>query len=474
MAPGYRVLALAAYAGFFAWAALSAAAHRVPDAFVMTAALALFLAMRVVPLVFHRPGSGWFHPLVFGALFAFPRLLREAPAFVTGMTAHLALPGRTPWELDRLYALEMVLAALGLACYYLGFLFPAGPGVPALRFPRVARVRGRALAVVAVSTLVLAAFLQQRGGLVAHMLSWARGRTVGLAGEGYWIAFAGLGTTAVFLWFALDRRAMRSPLFWTAALVVSAETFLASGSRGGVLYPFVQAFLLWVFRERRVPVARGALLAAGAMVVLGALGAVRHSTWTGRVDWRAAFAPGPGGGGGAGAGRELAARSLSLRGTTAVLGRVPHDVPYIYGSSYLALLTLPVPRKLWPGKPVQVGGRVGETFFAVHAGMPPGPIGEAWWNFGLLGVPLVFFCFGMFHRWMWKFMLAYRDQPAAMAIYLTVLFHAQPSTGGMMETLLRTAPLVGVAVAFGALRLRRRGGAPAPAPGGALLPAVGG
>lgn len=473
MAPGWRVLAVAAYLAYFLWAAFTSAANSVPGAFVMTVALGLLIAMRVVPLVFHRPEYGWFHPLVFGTLFALPHLLRETPAFASGMLVHLALPGRTPWELDRLYAYEMVLTALGLAFYYLGFFIPRAPPVPRLRFPHVPHVRTRALAVVAVSTLVLGAFLARRGGLTAHMLSWARGRTVGLAGEGYWISFAGLGSSAVFLWFALDRRAARSPLFWVAALGVSASTFLATGSRGGVIYPMLMAFMVWVLRERKIPVARGAVLAALGMVALGALGAVRHSTWNGRVDWGAAFAPGPDAIGADGATDELALRSLGLRGTTAVLGRVPQDVNYIYGSSYVALLTLPVPRKLWPGKPVQVGGRMGEAFFSSTAGMPPGVIGEAYWNFGLLGVPLVFFAFGMFHRWLGKFMLAYRGEPVAMALYVTVLFLAQPSTGGIMATLLRAVPLAGIAVLFGALRLRRGAEAPAPAApaGGAPLPA---
>jgi hypothetical protein len=473
MAPGWRVLAVAAYLGYFLWAAFTAAANAVPAAFVMTAALGLFIAVRVVPLVFYRPDYGWFHPLVFGTLFALPHLLRETPAFVTGMQVHAALPGRTPWELDRLYAYEMVLTALGTAFYYLGFFIPRGPAVPRLRFPPVPHVRTRALAVVAVSTLVLGAFLARRGGLTAHMLSWARGRTVGLAGEGYWIAFAGLGTHAMFLWFALDRRAVRSPLFWTAALAVSASTFVASGSRGGVIYPMLLAFMVWMFRERKIPVARGAVLLAMGLTMLGALGAVRHSTWSGRVDWRAAFTSGPDAAGRDGATDELAARSLALRGTTAVLGRVPNDVSYLYGSSYVALLTLPVPRKLWPGKPVQVGGRMGQTFFNVQAGMPPGIIGEAYWNFGLLGIPLVFFAFGMFHRWLARFMLAYRGEPVAMALYVTALFLAQPSTGGIMATLLRTVPLAAVAIAFGALKLRRRAEAPAPfaLAGGAPLPA---
>jgi hypothetical protein len=346
MAAGYRALALLGYLGFFAWAAVTAATNRVPEAFVMTLALAVFLAVRTVPLVFYRPDYGWFHPLVFGTLFALPRLLREAPAFVTGMRFHAALPGSTPAELDRLYALELVLTALGLGFYYLGFFVPRVPPAPALRFPRVANVRGRALAVVAASTLVLLAFVARRGGLTAHMLSWAQGRSTELAGTGYWVWFAGLGSSAAILWFALDRRAGVSPLFWAVALCVSASSFLASGSRGAVLYPVLLALLVWVFRERKVPILRGAILAAVGLTALGALGAVRRSTWTGRVDWGAAFSSQTAPGARPGAGSELASRSLALRGTTAVVGPVPHDVHNKKCSSNVALLTQHKPRTI--------------------------------------------------------------------------------------------------------------------------------
>lgn len=462
MAPVYRVLAVLAYLGYVVWAARAVTVNHVPDGFVVWMALAIYVALRLVPLVFYRESEyGWFHPLVFSSLFAFPHLLREIPAFVVGMRVHAGLPNLTPWELDRLYALELVLTALGLVFYYLGFHVPRSPPVPRLRFGAVPALRTKAVLTAGAAAVVLLAFLARRGGLIAHMLSWARGRTTGLAGEGYWLWFSSLGTAAAFIWFALDRRAARQPLFWATALGVSACSFLASGSRGSVLYPILMAFMLWMFRERKLPVARGAILLGVGMTALGALGAVRHSTFKGTVDWRAAFAPGPDAIGNEGAASELTDRSLTVRGTTAILARVPRDVNYIYGSSYVALLTLPVPRKVWPEKPAQVGGRVGRTFFNVIAGMPPGTIGEAYWNFGYLGIPLVFFFFGMFHRWLARFMLAYRGEPVAMAIYVTVLFLAQPSSGGVMSTLLKTAPLVILAVVFGAMRLRMDA-APAP------------
>jgi oligosaccharide repeat unit polymerase len=471
IAPGYRVLLVLAYLAYLGWAGYAGAVNHVPASFVMWVSLAIYVLMRLVPLVFYRDDqSGWFHPLVFSSLFALPYLLREAPAFAVGMRVHAALPGRTPWELDRLYAYELVLTSVGLAFYYLGFYIPRVPPVPRLRFGPVRWLRTKALFATAVAGVVLLAFVARRGGLIAHMLSWARGRTVGLAGEGYWLWFALVGGAAVFIWFALDRRAMRQPVFWAAVLAVSAFNFIASGSRSAVILPVLSAFMLWVFRERKIPVVRGAALMVAGMMTLGALGAVRLSTWKGSVDWGAAFASRDTDGG-QGVASELAGRSLQWRGTTAILGRVPREDNYIYGSSFAALLTLPVPRKLWPGKPVQVGGRMGRTFYDVTAGMPPGIIGEAYWNFGLLGIPLVFFCFGMFHRWLANFIRCYPREPVAMAIYVTLVLLAQPSSGGILATLLKSSPLFLLAVLFGAMKLRTAPGPGAPA---ALAPAPAG
>jgi hypothetical protein len=95
--------------------------------------------------------------------------------------------------------------------------------------------------------------------------------------------------------------------------------------------------------------------------------------------------------------------------------------------------------------------------------MPPGIIGEAYWNFGLLGIPLVFFCFGMFHRWLANFIRCYPREPVAMAIYVTLVLLAQPSSGGILATLLKSSPLFLLAVLFGAMKLRTAPGPGAPA-----------
>src|SRR3712207_4220526 len=73
---------------------------------------------------------------------------------------------------------------------------------------------------------------------------------------------------------------------------------------------------------------------------------------------------------------ESAERAWTASGLLPILARVPDDVDMLYGSSYFALLTLPVPRSVWPDKPGQVGGLVGDVFFQSPSGTPP-EIGRA-------------------------------------------------------------------------------------------------
>lgn len=92
---------------------------------------------------------------------------------------------------------------------------------------------------------------------------------------------------------------------------------------------------------------------------------------------------------------------------TFVLATVPEKTgTFSYGSQYLQLFTEPVPRKLWPGKPV--GAPVG--FFNLNAygnfnGLTPSLPGDGWMSGGWVGlvITMAFFgcLWGWFHRWFW-------------------------------------------------------------------------
>lgn len=79
-------------------------------------------------------------------------------------------------------------------------------------------------------------------------------------------------------------------------------------------------------------------------------------------------------------------------GKTAHIHRsVPEVLEWSRGDTYATWLFAPIPRDLWAGKPLVVPGPIiGNRIYGnVTSGVPPGLIGEAYWNFGYLGVALM-------------------------------------------------------------------------------------
>ena len=80
---------------------------------------------------------------------------------------------------------------------------------------------------------------------------------------------------------------------------------------------------------------------------------------------------------------------------------------FTYGSQYLQLFTEPIPRKLWPGKPI--GAPVG--FFNLNnygnfVGLTPSLPGDGWMSGGWVGLvvtlTIVGCLLGLAHRWFWQ------------------------------------------------------------------------
>jgi oligosaccharide repeat unit polymerase len=93
--------------------------------------------------------------------------------------------------------------------------------------------------------------------------------------------------------------------------------------------------------------------------------------------------------------------------TTAIMERVPRDHDYKYGSSYIVIPFFFVPRAIWPDKPeVGLGAWTKRVLFhqkrVQNAGWPPTVVGEAWINFGLIGILVVPFLVGMFFRYIYE------------------------------------------------------------------------
>lgn len=86
---------------------------------------------------------------------------------------------------------------------------------------------------------------------------------------------------------------------------------------------------------------------------------------------------------------EVQADLIQLQALTFLVDRMPQDLPFQYGKTYLSLVTMPIPRGLWPEKPIAATGTFTVAFWPdlLNAGtsLPPGLIGELYMNFGAPG-----------------------------------------------------------------------------------------
>lgn len=87
--------------------------------------------------------------------------------------------------------------------------------------------------------------------------------------------------------------------------------------------------------------------------------------------------------------------------TAHIINGVPEDLEYKYGTSLLSVFVSPIPRTLWPEKPVlYLGKEIGKKIYRVgdrvNTGIPPGFIAELYLNFGLLGILSGMALFGIF------------------------------------------------------------------------------
>lgn len=432
MTPGERAVLLCSIA-FLAMfvGALNLTQGRLDLSFIFLTLL-VYLVVLVLPLVRYQQEWGWFHPVVFMPLWA---LVTSVPTslgvFIRGLERHSALPGRSVQELNGLVAEGLLLSALGWAAFYVGYAFPGQKRTITMRFPEPRAVLPKILLVAGVATAGFFFLIQVAGGIGPLLLQrgiQANQRIQAQIG-GHWLVLVGLLPTACLVWIALQPVVVRRPIFWAVFSGGLFMDFAVTGSRSGVIIPIVMAVAIWALRSARIPYFRVLVLGGVALVLLGILGEFRRETFQAETlqDVRLETSITSG----FQRGLEERTNRGEDAGLHAVLGRVPEEVDLLWGKSYLSIPAAPVPSALWSEKP-EAGSRLtGHLIFRRpegSGGVPPGAVGEAYWNFHILGVILVMFLWGVAANWFARFYRESRSEYGISALYLVTLFLLSPST----------------------------------------------
>jgi hypothetical protein len=201
--------------------------------------------------------------------------------------------------------------------------------------------------------------------------------------------------------------------------------FLVTGSRAAVLYPPILLLIAHTLHRRRLP--RLSVIAPMVLVgwVVMGLVTIYRSSHFGKtsIDWLLFqdydFADVLNAGS-----EELVNRSTTRSPGLPVLSHVPDDSPLLLGSTYLRVILAPIPQFFLPfEKPTAAGRLNGQMFFNIDAGVPVGAVIEAYWNFHVVGVVLVYILAGVFNSYVFRSFLANSDRRGVIGLYTLFLFH---------------------------------------------------
>lgn len=403
-----------------------------------------YLGVLLVAVVMYAPlalmpGIGPLHVLVFPALWWFFNLvLRQSKTVVYGLSEHVALPGVTPSELNVLYAKLQLLTAAAQLSLIAGYFLLKRTKIPTFQLRPATFIRTKTTLVLLAGVGILVVYDRVMGGLEGMLLmrGMSRGVRDELRGGGHFNVLLSIPVVLSYVLYSVWPKARKSPLFWLTLGFALVSVFLVSGSRSMLFYPLIILTMIYYLFECRLPKLPLLMAGVGAWLLIGAVGIFRTQHFGAQsVDWGLFSDYGVSDYANASS-ETLVVRATQRYGSLPALYYVPEDSPLLLGSTYLRVLLAPLPQAFLPfDKPTAAGRLNGQMFFSIDAGVPCGAVIEAYWNFHVPGVIILFFVLGVLSSYVQRLYIANRWVPGAAAFYVLFIFYFKFESDGAIQYL---------------------------------------
>lgn len=98
---------------------------------------------------------------------------------------------------------------------------------------------------------------------------------------------------------------------------------------------------------------------------------------------------------------------MQVQTVSIIMDSYPAKYSFIYGSSFLMVFLIWIPRVIFPNKPLTAAGDFTislwpEAFYRNGTTLPPGLVGELYMNFSWLGIIIGIFLIGRFYGFLWE------------------------------------------------------------------------
>lgn len=395
-------------------------------------------------------------PLVFFVLWhvLVRDLVPAVPVLLTGFDYHYALRDFGPSDFEDLMLKKFLLTAGALIFFYAGLRYKFKFDSSLIwSFTDRRRVDIAQVLVLLVCVAGFLLYANAAGGLGRLLIErgMERADRYSMQVGAHYVMILRFGVVASLLYLAIRGRDLASlSIFALSIILTTALVYLATGSRSFVVNALAMSLIVSYAKNGRMHY--GKILFAGlALLIFLGVGAeyrkaqrgvssvsdVQLSVGLGE-SMRSALS-------------ELGHRTVGFSGELGILGRVPSERDYLFGSTYLSFIAAPVPRALWEDKPRGGGFETASYIFERDdLAIPPGNVGELYLNFGYVGVVVGMFVVGVLLS---SFHSAYTRHRGALSLIFLVLslFYLVPNTESL-NTWIRAMALVPLAaLLFGGL-----------------------
>lgn len=431
---------------------LSSAVSRDESQLAISLALFIYVIIILIPVFGRFVENDILNPVIFLVVwwYVFRDILPKLPGYINGLQFHRVVEEWGPVEKNFLFAQHTLLMATSLLAVYAGYFLAKGSRFR-LTFPRPAYIPHKAIIVFFCSVGAIYVLARIAGGFEALLLQRgirADERIAATIGA-HWHILARLSMLGSVLWFSFRTESWRNPLFLFVFICSLALAYMASGSRSGVVLPMIVLVVLWAMRNRKIPYFAVIVCMMLGLLVIG-LGGLFRSSLFGADSVNFSLEP-VGLLTAVSAAIDTVSRyGLELDGLIGVLARVPEQVGYMFGTTYLSILFSIIPSAVLPfDKPLSGGAlNVLLIYESDNNTIPLGSVGEAYWNFGFAGVVVVHFLFGIFLKKLYYFVLNARNDAFIPAIYVWTLFILTPTSNGIYTWILTIVPSLFLAFIF--------------------------
>lgn len=263
------------------------------------------------------------------------------------------------------------------------------------------------LIIIGITSYSYVVFL--KGGF-SGIIESLSGRVSAYAGLNYLIKLTGLVTIGALI---LLRNGYKKI---SVIIILLSFLLLASfGGRGGAFFGSIFPYIIYYhYQENRLRILQ--LVPLGAIVILFSIGLGNY--------------------------RMYQETRLNFNGFYDVVSKIAHstqggeilpslvgslikgDIGYQYGATLINIIFAPIPRSIWFNKPpIDESGIVGKVLMgSEYWGLPPGPYGIAFFNFGFIGVILFSFIVGfIIYKLYYKFVISNTKGNIGLIFYILII-----------------------------------------------------